>query len=178
MYPFLRMAKEVLVHRNDPPLAPGAFHLSRHLCWPWDLDLWLELNNGRTLTLMDLGRIPMFRRLGLVAALRRRGWGVTVAGVSVRYRRRIRLFGRIEMQSRLLGWDARFLYIEQSLWNRAGTCTTQALYRSAVTGPGGIVAPREVAREAGLGPASPPLPAWVAAWIAAEGQRPWPPERA
>ena len=62
MYPFIRMAKELLVFRNAPRLALGDTHISHHICWPWDLDVWMELNNGRTLTLYDLGRIPMAHR--------------------------------------------------------------------------------------------------------------------
>ena len=84
------MVKELVVHSRAGSLPLDGTHVSRHICWPWDLDLWLELNNGRTLTLFDLGRMPLARRTGLEAALRAHGWGLTVAGVSVRYRRRIR----------------------------------------------------------------------------------------
>ena len=35
----------------------------------------MELNNGRTLTLYDLGRIPMMLRLGVIRTLRAKGWG-------------------------------------------------------------------------------------------------------
>ena len=67
MYPFFRMAKELIIHRNAPPLEMGKSHISHHIRWPWDLDFWLELNNGRTLTLYDLGRIPLAKRIGLSA---------------------------------------------------------------------------------------------------------------
>ena len=77
-------------------------HVSHHYCLPWDIDLWRELNNGRTLTLYDLGRIPLAGRVGLIKVLRRERWGLTMAGASVRYRRRIRVFDRIEMRSRLV----------------------------------------------------------------------------
>ena len=178
MYPFIRMAKELHVHRKAPPLPVLGVHRSNHLCWPWDLDLWKELNNGRTLTLLDLGRIPLAQRIGLIGALRRNGWGMTVAGVTVRYRRRIRLFQRIEMQSRVLGWDHRFLYIDQTLWNRGGDCTTQAIYRMAITGTQGIVPPEKVVPEMSGTLPDFTLPAWVQGWIDAENRRPWPPERA
>ncbi|NHX27094.1 thioeseterase, partial [Escherichia coli] len=59
MYPFFRMTKERVKHRSAGALQPGDAHLSHHLCWPWDLDIWNELNNGRTLTLFDLGRLPL-----------------------------------------------------------------------------------------------------------------------
>lgn len=176
MYPVLRFAKELVKYRNAP-LAPFETHVSQHICWPIDIDPWRELNNGRTLTVYDLGRIPLAQRTGLVSVLRRRRWGLTVAGSSLRYRRRVRVFDRIEMRSRLVGWDARFVYLEQSMWKRDGECASHALFRTAVTDASGIVAPAEVARELGLDPASPPLPDWITAWIDAEAARSWPPTR-
>lgn len=175
MYPFIRMAKELVVHSRASSLPLQGVHVSQHICWPWDLDLWLELNNGRTLTLFDLGRIPLGRRTGLVAAIRANGWGLTVAGISVRYRKRIRLFDRIEMRSRAIGWDDRFFYLEQSMWKN-GEATTHGLYRTAITSREGIVPPPKVAQAMGHDPQSPPLPDWVQHWITAEAERPWPPE--
>ena len=87
MYPVIRMAKEFWVNRYAAPIKLGEFHISRHMCWPWDLDLWLELNNGRTLTLYDLGRLVLAKRIGLLSLLKRQRWGMTMAGASVRYRR-------------------------------------------------------------------------------------------
>ena len=174
MYPVFRMAKEAMLARRRPPLGLFEAHVSQHVCWPWDLDLWRELNNGRALTLFDLGRIPLTVRLGLPPILSRQGWGMTVAGASVRYRRRVRVFQRVEMRSRILGWDARFLYLEQAMW-REGEALNHVLMRQAVTGPEGIVPPARLVAALG-GPADrPALPGWVAAWIEAEAARPWPP---
>ncbi len=178
MYPYLRMVKEFLKFRGAPPLHPFGTHVSHHLCWPWDIDPWMELNNGRTLTLFDLGRIPMAMRVGFDRVAREKGWGLAVAGASVRYRKRVKMFDRIEMRTRLLGWDGRFVYMDQTMWV-AGDCTSQALIRSAITkGARGIVPPSEMAVALGLPAASPPLPAWVADWVTADAGRPWPPERA
>lgn len=176
MYPFVRMLKEGFRARRAAPLGLTETHVSHHICWPWDLDVWAELNNGRTLTLYDLGRIPMAVRTGLIGLLARNRWGITVAGNSVRYRRRVRAFDRIEMRSRVLGWDARFFYMEQSMW-RKGDCASHMLLRSAVTSSSGIVAPSEVLAAMGQPSQSPDLPAWVKAWIAADAERPWPPAR-
>ena len=177
MYPFLRMAKELWLNRNAPALPITGTHVSRHICWPWDLDPWRELNNGRTLTLYDLGRLPLGQRIGLHKVLAANGWGMTVAGNTTRYRRRVRLFDRLTMVSRALGWDARFLYMEQSMWKN-GACTSHMLIRSAVTSKDGIVAPARVLAAMGQPAESPALPAWVQAWIAAEATRPWPPHAA
>jgi acyl-CoA thioesterase FadM len=176
MYPYLRMAKELWIVRRAPALDVTGTHVSHHRCWPQDLDPWRELNNGRTLTLYDLGRVPYAVRTGLRDAVRAQGWGLTVAGNTTRYRRRVRLFDRIEMRTRCIGWDARFFYIEQSMW-KDGECTSHMLLRSAVTSRAGIVAPARVMEAMGHGVESPALPGWVQAWITGDAERPWPPLR-
>ena len=175
MYPVFRLLFQSRRHRADPALPLTGTHESRHLCWPWDLDIFAELNNGRTLTLYDLGRIPWSRKIGLTETLRRQGWQVAVAGASVRYRKRIRLFDRIDMKTRALGWDGRFFYVEQSMWLPDGACASHILIRSAITDRNGIVAPNRVLEAMGLNLPAPDLPPWVREWIEAERLRPWPP---
>ncbi|TFL20134.1 thioesterase family protein [Jannaschia formosa] len=174
MYPFLRLALQTWRLRRAPRIAPTDTHVSHHLCWPWDLDGYLELNNGRTLTLYDLGRFGAGARMGLIGMLQERRWGMAVAGASVRYRRRVTAFQRIEMRTRLVGWDDRFIYIVQSMWVK-GTCTSEALLRTAVTSRAGTVPANDVAAALGWRGDAPEIPAWVRAWIEAEGTRPWPP---
>ena len=174
MYPILRFAAEMLKYRNAPRIGVLDPHVSTHRCWPWDLDPWIELNNGRTLTLYDLGRVPMAVRTGIIGTMRDNGWGITVAGNSLRYRRRVKGFDRFTMVSRTLGWDARFLYMEQSIW-RKGECCNHMLLRGAITSADGIVPPARLMEAAGRDTTSPELPDWVQAWIAADAQRPWPP---
>lgn len=174
MYPFVRFAKEMWKARRLPPLSPTGVHVSHHICWPWDLDPWIELNNGRTLTLYDLGRIPLAVRTGIIGVMRRKRWGIAVAGNSTRYRRRVKMFERFTMVSYTIGWDDKFLYMDQSLW-RKGECLNQMLLRAAITSAQGIVPPALAMKELGLADQSPPLPEWVDAWIKADALRPWPP---
>ncbi|EKE44990.1 hypothetical protein OCGS_1025 [Oceaniovalibus guishaninsula JLT2003] len=174
MYPVIRMVKELSKFRRSPRLGLFDTHVSQHVCWPWDIDLWRELNNGRTLTLYDLGRVTLFMRIGVIDLMRRRRWAGTIAGASVRYRRRVRMFDRFEMRSRIIGWDARFLYLEQSMW-RGDEATSHVLLRTAVTSAKGLVPMDEAAVAMAHEGASPPLPDWVTAWVKAEAQRPWPP---
>ena len=175
MFPFLRLIKDLFIARQQVSIHPLDMHVSYHMIWPWDLDAFAELNNGRALTLYDLGRLGMGVRTGLIAALRQNNWGLTMAGSCVRYRRRLHAFQRFEMRSRTICWDDKFFYIEQSMWRPDGTCASHALYRAAVTGRDGIVPPARVARAMRLDQESPTVPDWVAVWIKAESIRPWPP---
>jgi acyl-CoA thioesterase FadM len=176
MYPYVRMAKELWKYRNAPRLGILDPHISTHRIWPQDLDPWRELNNGRTLTLFDLGRIPMSLRMGFRDVARAHGWGITVAGNSTRYRRRVTLFTKLTQVSHVVGWDDRFTYIEQSFW-KGDDCTSHMLLRSAFISKAGIVPPQTVLRALGQPEVSPPLPDWIADWIAADHKRIWPPRR-
>jgi acyl-CoA thioesterase FadM len=175
MYPFARLAKEMIKFRNAPDLAIDGVHVSTHMCWPVDIDIFGELNNGRILTLYDLGRLVMGMRVGLMAAVRTNGWGLTMAGASVRYRRRVKMFQKFTVRSRALGRDDKFIYLHQSMW-RGDEPTSSILYRSAVTDRNGIVPTQKVADALGCPDWNPELPKWVQNWIAAEDTRNWPPE--
>ena len=176
MFPFIRFFKDMYLVRRMPRFERLTdTHVSHHICWPHDLDGFMELNNGRALTLYDLGRLAMAHRAGLIDLLRREKWGLTMAGSHVRYRRRIRGFERFEMRSRAVCWDDKFTYIEQSMWKRDGECASHVLYRAAMTDKKGIVAPSRALKAMGQDSASPAIPDWIANWIKAEATRPWPP---
>ncbi|WP_193140189.1 MULTISPECIES: acyl-CoA thioesterase [unclassified Meridianimarinicoccus] len=174
MYPFLRMSKEFWKFRKAPPLDILDTHVSHHICWPWDLDMWLEMNNGRVLTLFDLGRLVLAGRTGFVGTLRREGWMMTVAGSSVRYRKRVRVFDRLRMTSRCVGWDEKFLYLEHAMW-KGTECTSHVLIRMAVTDRNGLVRTDRVLAAFDRPLPEPQLPDWVRAWAEADALRPWPP---
>lgn len=175
MYPIVRMIKEFVVHRNAPALDPLGLHVSHHRCWPQDIDIFMEMNNGRILTVLDLGRTVLANRVGLIGALRRNKWSMTMAGVSVRYRKRILPFAKFRMVSRAVTWDDRFFYLDQSIW-LGDECAVQALYRSAILENGKMINPARVADAMGHTGPTPPAPDWVRNWIDADKTRPWPPE--
>ncbi|MCJ8334153.1 MAG: acyl-CoA thioesterase [Epibacterium sp.] len=176
MYPIVRLLKDAFKANRMGKLGLLDVHISNHLCWPWDLDIWMELNNGRTFTLFDLGRTMLAVRLGLVPVLKNNKWAIAVAGSTIRYRRRIFAFEPFEMRSRAIGWDDKFFYMEQSIWKRNGECASHALLRTCFTNKKGIVPPTEVVAAWGQADLrSPPLPDWVQAWCDAEDKRPWPP---
>ena len=175
MYPFIRLGHQLIRNRRLPPLAIGETHVTSVRVWPIDLDIFRELNNGRILTLMDLGRFGLFLRLGIPGRLKANGWYGTVAGTAVRYRRRITAFQKLELRTRVAGWDDRFTYFDQALW-RDGECCAHAVIRTAIVGKNGIVPAAEAAVGLGFPAESPELPDWISAWAEAERVRPWPPE--
>lgn len=93
----------------------------------------------------------------------------------MRYRRRIRVFETIEMRSRAVCWDDKFVYIEQSMWKKNGECANHIVYRTALTGKNGIVPPETVITAIMGDVPTVETPVWIAKWIEAESLRPWPP---
>ncbi len=98
-----------------------------------------------------------------------------MAGANVRYRKRLRAFERIRMQTRTVCWDERFLYIEQSMWNTKKECAGHIVYRAAFVGAGGIINPQRIFDEIEKNLLSPKMPDWLSVWVTSENKRPWPP---
>lgn len=79
---------------------------------PNDVDL-LHVTNDRYLAYMDLGRNDLSVRIGLLAAVRRRGAYPVVRTLSDRFRRAPRLFQKIELRTRILCWTEEAAWFEQ-----------------------------------------------------------------
>ena len=124
MYPFIRGAIASVRAVWAGPIGLLDVHENSVTCLPWDLDAWKELNNGRTLSLYDLGRVPLVQRTGLMRAARSEGLMFTVAGSTTRYRRRVTAMMRLRMTNRIMCWDDRFFYVEHAMWRSDGECTS------------------------------------------------------
>lgn len=136
--------------------------------WPNDLDFNLHMNNGRYLTLMDLGRTDLMIRSGFARVALARRWMPVLAGATIRYRRSLAPFQRFRLDSRLVGWDDRWLYLEQRFETMDGRPAASAMVRAVFLGGGRTIPTAEVVAAAGIAPQSPVLPPDFAAWIASE----------
>ena len=177
MYPALRAIHGIAAGVLAPRVPLHEPYVTHHRVWPWDGDMYFELNHGRALTLFEVARWRWAAQTGFVTLFRKHRISFAVAGVSVRYRRRLPVFARYRVETRIVGWDEKFFYVVQSSWQGA-ECAHQILVRAALKSPRGTLPPAEVMVLAGEEPESPPMPDWVRAWIDAEATRPWPPERA
>lgn len=179
MYPFLRFGKNVikslLNNQRGQPLSitdTGEVDFMTNIN---DIDIFFEMNNGRIFTLFDLGRFDFAIRTGLGKQLLKNGWGLVVAGSSIQYRKRIRLFDKVTIKTKLLAIDERWFYIEQSMWVK-GQATCTALLRTAVTNfrTGKLVEMPTVLQSLGYTDLVMPPDEWVTSWIDADKLRPFP----
>jgi len=173
MYPYLRVLKILLTSRSKPVLDFQESSVLNLRAGFLDVDNYGEVNNGRQLTLMDLGRYDLGARVGLLNLIKRKKWGLAVGGSSVRYRRRIPFLKRFELHSRVVGHDGRWFYFLQEMWRGDSICSS-ALIKAGVISKDGLVPAQTVMLEFPDVTWDGTLPEWVNAWIQAESLRPWP----
>jgi acyl-CoA thioesterase FadM len=129
---------------------------------PTDLDVLRHMNNGIYLSLLDLARTDLLLRSGLFRPVRERRWYPVVTAESIRFRRSLTLFQRFHVETRVLGWDDRSVYLEQRFL-RGEEVVAAAFIAGRFLGPEGSVTPGEVLALAGLDATTPhDMPAWGA----------------
>lgn len=181
MYPLLRLAGTVWRAGKTPPIAPDAMAEIHYRCMPWDLDIFMEMNNGRVLTLYDLGRFDLSVRIGLAQVLKKNRWGLVVAGSSIRYRNRIRMWDKVLMRTQLADVGERWIYLVQSMWTVQADGelkpASSLLIRTGVTSRGKVIPSDQVRQAMGVNSWSldEQTLAWIQAWRESEEKRPWPP---
>ena len=165
---FLRLIKITLLalfSRRRGLLDPSVIHLR---VWPNDLDLNLHMNNGRYLSLMDLGRVDVMFHSGAFALWFKRGWQPLVAASTVRHFKSLSLGQGFEIRTRILGWDEKWVYFEQR-FTRRGELYALAGVKALMAGNQRLISTQELFGATGhnLRP-GPPLPDWMLTWLKAE----------
>lgn len=136
---------------------------------PGDCDVMLHVNNGRYLSLMDIGRIDLAGRCGLIGAFRARGWHAVAGGATIRFRRELRLGTRYTLRTRCIGWDEGWSYFQQVFEREDGALAARAYVKvAAIDERGARIESARLMASIGVDEPSPPLPAGVLAWQASE----------
>ena len=131
---------------------------------PLDLDLQRHMNNGRYLSLMDLGRMDLMLRSRFWQRITGQGWYPVVAGQTITYRRSLLLWERFDLASRVIGHDDRWIYMEQ-VFRRDGQVVADAIVRARfLRRTGGSVPVDELIALVGPLPERLTLPEWVTEW--------------
>lgn len=163
----LRLIKVMIAARFGAALGVLDLSVVRLRVWPNDLDFNLHMNNGRYLTLMDLGRIDLMARNGSLKVFRRLRWMPVVAAQTITFRRSLKLFQRFELHTRVVCWDEDFVYMEQTFVTE-GRLAALALVRAAFVEAGRKLSSAEVLEAIGIQRRSPAMPSGIKAWTAVE----------
>ena len=141
----------------------------RFRVFPNDLDIYGHMNNGRYLTLMDLGRMDWIWRTGLGRAARKNRWNPLVASSTIRYKKSLTLWKRFTLRTRVIGWDEKWFYIEQ-VFKKGERPIASATVKGLFRGLHGNVLPAQVLTAIRQEVRSPELPASVRLWIESENK--------
>jgi acyl-CoA thioesterase FadM len=131
--------------------------------WPNDIDLNLHLNNARYLSLMDYGRTHLLARTRLLDHIIRSRWQPMVGAAWVTYRRSLPMISAFRMTSRLICWDDRWFYLEQTFTGRRGLAAVGWI-KGILRDSDGTVDPQRVIAGVAPGLVSPPMPDAIAGW--------------
>jgi len=135
--------------------------------WPTDLDTNGHMNNGRYLTVMDFGRTDLVVRTGMARLMWNNRWWPALGAAHIRFRRSLLAMRRYELHTRILCWDAKWFYIEQSFVHR-GDAYAQAVVKGLLRSRDGNVPPIDIFTTIGAPSESPDMPDHVRGWLDAE----------
>jgi len=124
--------------------------------WPNDVDFNLHLNNARYLSVMDYGRIHLLARCGVLKPILKARWAPVVGAVWITYRRSLPLWARYQLATRLVCWDERWFYMEQTFTGDEGLVAV-GWVKGALLDKTGTVPPQQIMDLVQPGIVSPPL---------------------
>jgi acyl-CoA thioesterase FadM len=122
--------------RRAPIVMPDGVSILQFRVWPTDIDVALHMNNGRYLTLMDLGRVDFMIASGLWRSVWRNRWTPIATAATIRFRRELPTWQRFRLETRLLCWDDTLVVMEQTFvivgGSRDGQIAARALFKGGL----------------------------------------------
>lgn len=134
---------------------------------PNDLDLNFHVNNGRFLTIMDLGRLHLAAITGILMPALKRGWLPVLGSAKIHFIRPLNMFDQFKMISQVIYWDEKWLYFEQKIFKQEELCAV-ALFKALFTSKQGKITPDQLLQLVPNPPSQPSIPDIVKHWQDAE----------
>jgi acyl-CoA thioesterase FadM len=160
MYPWLRLISvgaSALKQSRIDLFEPTRVNLR---VWPDDIDGNLHVNNGRYLTLADLGRVTWFLRSGVLSQARRFHAIPLIADSIAKFRRDLKLLQTFTIETRLAGWERRCIFLEHRFLvdeHVSGLVAVRCVFKSGRR----TIYPSELLGGLSTRTQSPVLPAWL-----------------
>ena len=79
----------------------------------FDLDLNFHMNNGRYLSIMDLGRFDLMLKSKTFWHLTKKGYYPVISSESIRFRKSLKHMQAFDLVTRIESWDQSDIYISQ-----------------------------------------------------------------
>lgn len=163
---FSRMFRISVGARRRAPLDVHDVSIVHDRVWPTDLDELRHMNNGVYLSLLDHARLDLMLRSGAWKKLRAEKVYPVVTAQSIAYRKSLELGQRFQIESRIIGYDDRAVYIEQRVVSKGEMYARAFVQGRFLRDAGGVAPIQEVGDIVGVVTADLPAPAWLRDWSA------------
>lgn len=137
--------------------------------WPNDLDFNLHVNNGRVLTMLDLGRFKLLHDTQLLKPTLKRRWLPVLGSAKVHFLKPLTLWKKLDIHTKVIYWDEKWVYLEQNIYIKERLHVT-AMLKAAFLGPEGRIYPQQIIDLMPNPPEQPQIPRKLHAWLHAEKQ--------
>jgi len=127
---------------------------------PNDIDI-LKISDDRYFALMDLGRMNIVFRTGLLKSMFKNKWGPVVSFNTVRFRYPLKVFQRYQLKTKIVWWDDNTFYWKQT-FERKGRVVATGYVCGTALGPNGPVPSNQILSELGQSVTKPNQPEIVA----------------
>ena len=114
---------------------------------PNDIDI-SKISNDRYIALMDLGRMDIVFRSGLLKLMFKNKWGPVVTFDTIRFRYPLKAFQRYQLKTRIVWWDDATFYWKQT-FERKGRVVATGYVSGGPFGSNGQVPPQEILDQIG-----------------------------
>lgn len=165
---------QLFVGPHGPKLGFTDVSRSNFRVWPTDLDVLRHMNNGKYLSLLDIGRYDLMIRNGVFDIFKQQNWYPVVVNQTISYRKSLNPWMKFTIESRILGVDDQAVYMEQRFVRPAprgtGIAGEPEIYARAVVRArilrrsGGVVKMDEVVEKSGVDPSTLHVPAEYLEW--------------
>lgn len=166
---YARLLRLLVTSWRRRDLDTWATSVVRFRVQPTDLDSAGHMNNAKYLAVMDLGRVDLMLRSRLWQRTDAHGWFPVVSAQTIRYRRSLKPWQLFELRTRIIGFDERAMYVEQSFRVGEDVYAQAVVQQRYVRKTGGTVTAAELLEVTGPAPADREVPQWVLDW--ADGVR-------
>ena len=142
--------------------------------WPNDLDLNGHMNNGRYLSIMDIGRMDWVLRLGIAGYVIKNKYIPVLSASSMRYRLPLLPFQKYDLTTRIVCWDEKWVFMEHRFVIRGGKKDGAVAAIGLVKGSfyskktRATIPTGDIMAAIGLAESSPAIPAYIAKWQESE----------
>ena len=123
---------------------------------PNDLDINMHMNNGRFNSIMDLGRVDILLRSGLLKLLLKNSWIGIVASIHTQFHRPLKIFQAYELHSQIIYWDDKWTWIQHKIYSHE-KLICRALVQTLIRGKQGNISTQKLHHLMDTDPQSPPI---------------------